>query len=213
MVCMGMDSNFDLIVLAASAGGLEAIEAILAELPADWTVPIAIVLHRTNQVPNLLSQVLGRRTMLRVKPAEVGETPAAGVIYLAPPDMHLTLSSDGTFTCHHGALIHHLHSSADPLLRSAAEVFGRRVIAVVLSGGGSDALDGVRAVHDAGGVVVAQDRATSRVFGMPGAAISSGVVNYTLPVERIGPALRALVRHGQLPRSSGIHPDPDAPAQ
>ncbi|MEP6574011.1 MAG: chemotaxis protein CheB [Gemmatimonadota bacterium] len=194
---MHRDSQFRLVVLAASAGGLEGIEIILASLPADWPLPVAVVLHRSIQRPNLLRDVLARSTVLTVKQAETGEFPVPGVIYLAPSEFHLALRADGTFVCRDGALIHHLRSSADPLFCSAADVIGSGVIAVVLSGGGTDALDGVLAVHRAGGVVIAQDKETSRVFGMPGAAISSGVVDYTLPIERIGPTLCTLVREGR----------------
>src|SRR5204863_6773181 len=138
--------RFDLIVVAASAGGVDALGTIFTGLPAQFPVPLAVVQHRSMQFPNMLSKVLNRHSRLRVKTAEAGETPQPGTIYLAPPDRHLSIMADGSFGLAEGALIHHTHSAADPLFRSAAELHRNRVIAVVLTGGLGDAAEGVRAV-------------------------------------------------------------------
>jgi len=190
--------HFDLVVLAGSAGGLAAVSAVLRALPSDWSVPIAVLLHRSVQQPNLLPHVLAGRTSLRVKLVETGDVMRAGTVYVARPDLHLVLQPDRTFACHDGARIEHLLSSADPLLYSAAQVLGPRLLAVVLTGGGHDGARGVLEVHDRGGTVIAQDRATSQAFGMPSSAIATGGVTYTLPLERIPTALSELVRTGRL---------------
>jgi two-component system chemotaxis response regulator CheB len=95
--------RFDLIVVAASAGGVDALRTIFAHLPADFPVPLAVVQHRSQQFPHMLSHVLKRHSRLRVKTAEAGETPQPGTIYLAPPDRHLTIQADGSFGLTHGA--------------------------------------------------------------------------------------------------------------
>jgi two-component system chemotaxis response regulator CheB len=146
----------------------------------------------------MLAQVLGRRTKLKVRTAKAGETPAAGTIYLAPPDRHLTVTRDRTFELTDGALIHHTHSAADPLFLSAAEVYGSRVVAIVLTGGAGDAAEGARAVGLAGGIVIAQNEATSQVFSMPRATIATGQADTVLGIDEIGPALSRLVETGRL---------------
>jgi two-component system chemotaxis response regulator CheB len=190
--------HFDLIVMAASAGGVDALGTVFAALPADLPVPVAVVQHRSTHLPNMLAHVLGRYTNLPVKTAEAGETPQPGNIYLAPPDRHLSITAAGTFQLTNGIRIHHTHSAADPLFVSAAEVYRERVIAVVLTGGADDAAEGARAVGLAGGMVLAQNEATSQVFSMPKATIATGHADAVLPLEEIGPALVRLVGTGSL---------------
>ncbi|HEX6900756.1 MAG TPA: chemotaxis protein CheB [Thermoanaerobaculia bacterium] len=191
--------GFGLVTVAASAGGLAALKEILGALPADFPAPVAVVLHRTVNPPNLLPQVLSRWTSLRVKTAEEGERLRPGTIYVAPPDQHLLIGPDGICALIDGhQRILYLLSSADPLFSSAADVFQGSLIAVVLSGGGHDATGGVQAVKAKGGVVIAQDQATSQAFGMPGSAIETGCVDHVLPIQEIGPALLRLTGRGSL---------------
>lgn len=184
--------DYDLIVLAASAGGFSVLQQIVGSLPPGFPVPLVIVFHRTARVPSLLPRILARSTSLVVKEAVAGERIQPGVIYIAPADRHLKVNADRTFSTFDGQRIRHLRASANPLLDSAAEVFGKRVIAVVLSGTDSDATDGVQRVKEQGGVVIAQDQATSRFFGMPSAAIASGAVDLVLPAPEIAPVLLQL---------------------
>jgi two-component system chemotaxis response regulator CheB len=132
-----------------------------------------------------------------VKDAVEGEQLQAGTVYVAPPDKHLRITLAHTIALSDGHRIRHVLSSANPLFSSAAEVFRSRVIAVVLTGGDSDATDGVQTVRQAGGVVIAQDQTTAEQFGMPRSAIDTGCVNYVLPLDEIGPALLQLLKRGQ----------------
>jgi two-component system chemotaxis response regulator CheB len=163
------------------------------------------VQHRSPVGPSLLPRILARRTPLAVKLASEGEELRPGTVYLAPADQHLVIEARRRLAFTDGRRIRFVRSSANPLLESAAEVLGGRVIAVVLTGGGADATDGVQAVKAAGGVVIAQDRATSQVFGMPRSAIETGAVDYVLPLDEIAPTLRRLVGAGQ-------HTPPDSAA-
>jgi two-component system chemotaxis response regulator CheB len=185
---------FDLVVIAASVGGVQALGTLLSALPPDFPVPVAIVLHRTTQLPNLLADVLGRRTRLPVKMVEQLEPLRPGTVYLAPPDLHLTVRPGGTACLTDGRKIRFVRSSANPLFESAAESLGGQVLAVVLTGFGRDGTDGVQAVRARGGTVIAQDRATSEQYGMPQSAIATGCVSHVLPLREIGPALAELVR-------------------
>jgi two-component system chemotaxis response regulator CheB len=183
---------YDMVVVAASLGGIKAIGDILSVLPTDFPVPIAVVQHRTAHQPNYLAEVLGRRTKLPVRFAQAGEPIHAGTVYVAPPDSHLTIG-DHTFHLSDGKRIRHVLSSANPMFTSAAEAFKGRMIAVVLTGGDRDGTDGVQSVRNAGGFVIAQDKATCEDYSMPHSAIDTGCVNEVLPLEEIGPEIVRLV--------------------
>jgi two-component system, chemotaxis family, protein-glutamate methylesterase/glutaminase len=198
--------HFDLVVLAASAGGVGAVGTVLGGLWPDFPVPVAVVQHRTTHSPNLLTEVLQRRTALRVKLVDPGERMRPGTVYVAWPHLHLLVQPDGTLACRGGIKIQHVRSSANPMLSSAAEVFHGRLIGVVLTGYGEDATEGVQAVRAHGGIVIAQDRETSLNWGMPSAAIRSGAVCHTLPLDRIAPALLELVTTGGLRDGEPAHP-------
>ncbi len=184
--------RYELVVLTASAGGIHAIRTILAALPANFPVPIAVVQHRTPTAPSILATILGRATALRVKNAEEGDALEARTVYLAPPDGHLGVGADHRLHVSDGRRINFLRSSADPLIRSAAHALSGRVIAVVLTGSGRNGADALRDVRALGGVVIAQDQATSQYWGMPQAAIATGAVNFVLPLDDIAPMLTKL---------------------
>ena len=138
--------------------------------------------------------MLGRSSALPVVLVDSpGMRMRTGTVYVAPPDRHLVITASARFDLVGGRRIRHLRSSANPLFESAAAVFGPRVVAVVLTGGDSDATDGVQAVSAMGGTVIAQDPATARFSSMPEAAIASHCVTAVLPLDAIGPALVKLV--------------------
>jgi two-component system chemotaxis response regulator CheB len=197
--------RFSLVVVAASAGGVQALQRLLGGLPPDFPLPVVVVQHRTGTKPNLLAHVLDRHTALKVKNAEAGELPSAGTVYLAPPGEHLVVQRDRTLALFDGHKIRHVRSSANPLFASAAQVVGEGAIAVVLTGGDRDATDGVQTVKRCGGVVIAQDQASSAVFGMPRSAIETGCVDAVLPLADIAPELVRLSklapRHAEAARA------------
>lgn len=186
-----------LVVIAASMGGIHALREVLKHLPVDFPVPIAIVQHRSATQPNYLPEVLGRATRLPVTIAEEGERLRAGHVYLAPPTLHMTVAPDLRVSLQDGRKIRHLRSSANPLFSSAAEALGVGVLGVVLTGGDRDATDGVQAIRDGGGLVIAQDEATSEVFAMPASAIATGSVSRVLPLSEIGSAIVRLAERGR----------------
>ncbi|HET7365493.1 MAG TPA: chemotaxis protein CheB [Burkholderiales bacterium] len=187
-----MSASFDLVTIVASVGGLQAMEKILAGLPADFPLPIAFVQHRVTDKPEMLAKVLARHTTLKVKLAEEGETLRPGTLYVALPTLHLQVDPDRTLHHVDGVRVRHVLSSGDRLFESAAQALGRRVIGVVLSGYDKDGAAGARAIHGAGGFMIAQDAVTSPAPGMPLAAVETGCVDAVLPVEFIAPALVAL---------------------
>jgi two-component system chemotaxis response regulator CheB len=124
-----------------------------------------------------------------VKEAADGDVRQPGCVYVAPPDAHLFVESDGTLALRTDPPIRHLRPSGDVLLESLAAAYDSRCLAVVLTGSGSDGTVGARAVKDAGGTVFAQDEATSEYFGMPRAAFAAGVVDRLVPLDEIAPAV------------------------
>ena len=188
---------FDIVALAASAGGLRALSRVLAALPVDFPAVIVVVQHLDPRYRSLMADILGRRTPLRVKQAEEAEQASPATVYIAPPNRHLLVNSDGTLSLTQSERVHFLRPSADLLFESVAASYRERAIAVVLTGTGSDGAMGVQAVKKMGGTVIAQDEASAEFFGMPSAAIHSGSVDFVLPLDEIPPALVTLVIKGE----------------
>jgi two-component system, chemotaxis family, protein-glutamate methylesterase/glutaminase len=183
----------DAVLVAASAGGLSALTSVLSQLPAEFPASVAIVQHIEPHHRSMLAEILGRRCALPVTQAADGQNFQPGVVHVAPPDHHLLVDPDGTLSLTHTELVHFVRPSADLLFESGAASFGRRVIGVVLTGTGSDGSLGVEAIKRRGGTVIAQDEETSEFFGMPGAAIEAGAVDFVLPLGQIAQALTSLV--------------------
>ena len=190
--------GYAVVLVAASAGGLAAISTVLGALPAGFPIPVLVVQHLDPRHVSLMSEILRRRTSLRVEDATAGARVEAGTVYLAPPDEHLLVTRDGRLRLSHADPVHFVRPSADLLFESGAESFPGRAIGVVLSGTGSDANMGVRALERTGGTVIAQDPDSAEFAGMPQAAIDTGGVDLVLPLEEIGPALVELVERGCL---------------
>lgn len=189
---------FDVVVMAASAGGLQALNKIMQALPAGLPVPVLVVVHLDPRYPSQMAQILARSCALHVIQASDGDLLQAGTVFIAPPDRHMLITEKGAIALVLTALVNYVRPSADRLFDSAAATFGERAIGVVLTGNGSDGSAGVRAIHTAGGSVIAQDQATSDYFGMPSAAIETGMVDYILPLGEIPQALVRLISTGRI---------------
>ena len=196
---------FDVVVFGASAGGLAALSIILGELPSSFPASVALVLHLSPDYPSVLTDVLSRCTRLPVCWATGGVRMTPGTVYVAPPNRHLVFERDAAVALLNSAPVHFARPSVDLLFASAARAFGRRTLAVILSGNGYDGSNGVAEVHRLGGVVIAQDEASSQFFSMPREAIESGGVTYILPLGSIARAVRRLVALGA---SAGVDRDP-----
>jgi len=188
---------FEIVALAASAGGLPALSRLLNALPPDFPAALAVVQHLDPRHRSLMADILGKRTTLPVKEAEEGDRLMAGAVFVAPPNRHLLVNPDKTLSLSQSELVHFLRPSADLLFESVAACYRERAIAVVLTGTGSDGAMGVQAIKKMGGTVIAQDEGSSDFFGMPGAAIQTGNVDFILPLDEIASALVTLVVKGQ----------------
>jgi two-component system chemotaxis response regulator CheB len=191
------NAAFDVVALAASAGGLAALSHVFTALPADFPAALVVVQHLDARHRSMMADILRRRTQLQVKQAEEGDRLHSASILIAPPNRHLLVNPDGTLSLSQSELVHFVRPSADLLFESVASSYKDRAIAVVLTGTGSDGVTGVQAIKKLGGTVIAQDVHTSEFFGMPGAAIQSGNVDFILPLDEIAGVLVRLVVIGE----------------
>jgi two-component system, chemotaxis family, protein-glutamate methylesterase/glutaminase len=187
-------TGFDIVGFAASAGGVNALMEVLGGLPADFPAAVIIVQHLDPRHRSLMAEIIGRHSELKVKQAEENDKILPGCVYIAPPNLHLLISRSRTLTLTDSEMVHFVRPSADLLFESLATAYRDRAIAVVLSGSGADGSMGVTAVKKTGGTVIAQDQATSEFYGMPGAAVATGNVDFVLPLDEIAGALVKLVK-------------------
>lgn len=196
----------DLIVIGASAGGIEAVRQLIGELPPDLEAAVLVVLHTSGRGGSLLPQILGRATRLEASHPRDGERIRHGQIYIAPPDFHM-LVEDGHMRVLQGPR-ENLHRPAiDPLFRSAAVHAGRRTIGVVLTGLLDDGTSGLMVVKAHGGAAIVQDPETAMFSAMPKNALEQVPEATVLPLERIAAELMRLVKEA-LPEEEK---DPPAP--
>lgn len=182
--------DYDIVAIGASTGGIHALSQVFRELPTGFRLPIVITQHLpASFMPYFAAQI----ALLAGRPCEVATDRLRvrpGRIIIAPGDAHLKcvkLSDGGAaFRLTHEAAASGCMPSVDPMLASIADVYGPRMLAIILSGMGRDGAEGARRVHQLGGCVVAQDQASSVVWGMPGAVASSGVADAVLPPDAIG---------------------------
>lgn len=181
------------VAIVASTGGPAAVQRILADLPREFPIPIAVVQHIARGFVGGLADWLDASCNLRVKVAEHGETVARHTVLLAPDDRHLAVGPGGRVVLSDAPAVNGFRPSGTHLFESAAEAYGAGLGAIILTGMGRDGVDGLAAVKAKGGYVIAQDEATSVVYGMPREAVAEGVVEALLPVEEIAARLALLV--------------------
>jgi two-component system chemotaxis response regulator CheB len=201
-----------LVVIGASAGGVEVLRRVVAALPADLPAAVCIVLHIAPESPSALAQILERAGPLPCRSAEDGDRLEPGRILVAPPDRHLVVE-DGCVRLTTGPRENGHRPSVDVLFRSAAAAMNGHVIGVVLSGSRDDGSAGLARIKSAGGAAVVQDPADALYAGMPSSAIGSTAVDVIAPSSLIADAIERLVRghEGTPDRTLGAEePRPDA---
>ncbi|MHB8621652.1 MAG: chemotaxis-specific protein-glutamate methyltransferase CheB [Chloroflexota bacterium] len=181
------------VAIAASTGGPQAIQAVLQALGSDLGVPVLVVQHIGQGFAAGMAAWLATTCPQVVKLAEQGEVPVGGTVYLAPEDSHLLVTHRGSLALSQAPRRGSFRPSADVLFESASEVYGARVVGVILTGMGDDGVAGLRLLRAAGAPTIAQDEATSVVYGMPRAAVEAGAAGQVLPLSAIGPGIRWLL--------------------
>jgi two-component system chemotaxis response regulator CheB len=187
----------EVVVIGTSTGGPNALTEVFRCFPADWSVPILIVQHMPPDFTARLAERLSAISRLRVREAVAGEAVSAAQAWVAPGNYHLLVQRHGEMfrlALNQEAPVHSCRPAVDVLFRSAAEVYGAGVLAVILTGMGQDGLAGCASIRAAGGQVLAQDQASSVVGSMPGAVANAGLADQILPLEHIG---HAIIRRAQ----------------
>ena len=184
------------LLIGVSTGGPAALDVLLPALPASFPLPVLIVQHMPELFTKLLAERLNGRCPLRVTEAVAGEPVRAGNIYIARGDWHMEaaagVSATPVLRLTQEQPENHCRPAVDVLFRTAVQVYGGRVLAVVLTGMGYDGLAGSRIIREHGGTVLAQDQATSAVWGMPGAVAQAGLPHRILPLNAIAPEILRL---------------------
>lgn len=204
-------TGHDIIVVGASAGGVEALSRLVSDLPEDLPAAVFIVLHMGPHSTTALPHILARRTKLAVEHARDGEPIENGRIYVALPDRHLLVGRD-TVRVSTGPKENGHRPAVDSLFRTAAAAYGPRVVGVVLSGSRDDGTAGLRAIHARGGLAVVQDPDEALFPGMPQSALAGDHPDFVVPVGEIGSLLSDLARKEPKPegRSPTMPDDLDA---
>jgi two-component system chemotaxis response regulator CheB len=182
------------VVIGASTGGPAALNTVLRQLPADFRVPVVVVQHMATGFTQGLVEWLQLDSRLPLRLARHGERLMSGEVYFAGEGQHLVFLERGVLGGDSSPAISHVRPSATVLFQSAAATYGAEAIGVLLTGMGDDGARGLLAIHDKGGMTLAQDAATSVVYGMPRVAAELGAARYVLALEKIAPTLAQLVR-------------------
>lgn len=185
IVAVDNGSQYDIVGICSSTGGPAALEYLFRQLPPGFPAPIVVVQHITEGFLQGLVEWLNLATPLAVKIADDGEVARAGVIYFAPEHCHLVVSPGGLLRYSEADAVRCHRPSGELLFSSMAEWFGGRSIGVMLTGMGEDGVDGLAEIAERGGVVIAQDAATSAIYGMPRAVVERSVATEVLPLDRI----------------------------
>jgi two-component system, chemotaxis family, protein-glutamate methylesterase/glutaminase len=189
----GKRPNGHIVVIGTSTGGPAALRRLLTDLPGAFPAPILVVQHIARGFVDGLANWLGGGCPLRVKVATEAEELLAGTVYLAPDEHHLGVTSRGRVALSDGTPIGGFRPSITHLFRSAARNFNGATVAALLTGMGSDGVEGLRTVRAAGGRILLQDEASSVVFGMAQEALKADLADSVLSIDRIGPRLVELV--------------------
>ncbi|MBA4058298.1 MAG: chemotaxis protein CheB [Marivirga sp.] len=177
--------NYLAIVIGVSNGGLNALSTILSGIPKNYQTPIIIVQHRSKGERDLLEAVLQQKCEITIKQADEKENIVGGLVYIAPPDYHLMIEADRTFSLSIDASVRYSRPSIDVLFESAAEVYKDKLIGIILTGSNDDGANGMRSIHQNGGFTIAQNPGEAKDGAMPLASIRTGAVRQVLLLKEI----------------------------
>jgi two-component system chemotaxis response regulator CheB len=184
--------GLEAIVVGASAGGVEALLSIFGRLPTTFGLPIIAVLHLPDERRSQLAEVFARRLRIPVKEARDKESIEAGTLYFAGPGYHLSVEQDRSLSLSQEDRVHHSRPAIDFLFASAADAYGRGLLAILLTGANQDGARGLAHVKQSGGVTVVQDPAEARIAVMPLAALALHTPDHILSLSQIGSLLASL---------------------
>ncbi len=191
---MPNQKKYQIIVIGGSAGAMTVLVELLPNFPADFPVPIVIAVHLHPRQDDAHIERLASQCALRVKEADEKEPIVAGAIYLAPPNYHLLIESDRTFSLSIDERVNYARPSIDVLFETAAQVYGPQTVGIVLTGANNDGANGLRLIKERGGLAIVQDPRTAESTFMPQAALEATTVDHTLSVPEISKLLLRIVQ-------------------
>jgi two-component system, chemotaxis family, protein-glutamate methylesterase/glutaminase len=174
-----------LLAIGGSAGSLQVILSVLRAIGDHFPMPVLVVLHRNNVFESSLEGVFSSRTGMPIKEVEEKEPLLDGTVYLCPADYHVLLETDFSFSLDYSERVHFSRPSIDVTFRSAADVYGAGLLALLLSGGNADGAEGLQYIHEHGGMTIVQDPVTADVPYMPQQAIIRMQPDLVLPTDEI----------------------------
>jgi two-component system, chemotaxis family, protein-glutamate methylesterase/glutaminase len=184
---------FELVVVGASWGGLQALRWLLEGLPDDFPTPLVVAQHRSSDSSDVMVRVLQSHSPLAITEASDKDAIEPGHVYIAPPDYHL-LVEPGSLALSTEGFVHHSRPSIDVAFESAADAYADRLVGVILTGANTDGSAGLKRIRDGGGVTVVQDPATAARPEMPSAAMAAVKGAKVLPLRKIAPFLVEICR-------------------
>lgn len=185
---------YEAVVIGVSAGGLAALTKLLGVLPASYPVPVVVVQHRSRDERFLLEEVLQVKCKIRIRQVDEKEAMKPGFVYLAPPDYHLLMEEDRSFSLSYEPPVNYSRPSIDVLFETAAQVIGTKLLGIILTGANADGAYGMKMIRKYGGMTIAQDPATADYPDMPEAAIRTGSIQKIMELDAIGDFLLALAK-------------------
>ena len=188
----GLSGRIDAIVIGASAGGIEALMTLLPGLGATLSIPIFIVLHLPRDRPSLLPEIFAPKCPLMVCEAQDKEPVRPGTVYFAPPDYHLLIDEGPRLALSCDEPVNYSRPSIDVLFESAADVYGPRLLGIILTGANEDGAAGLAAVHSAGGISIVQQPHSAQVKSMVLSALNRNPASHVLGLEGISALLATL---------------------
>jgi two-component system chemotaxis response regulator CheB len=177
--------NYEAIVMGVSSGGMSAMKVMFSLLPVDFNIPIIIVQHVSPRSDSQWIELLNEKSNLLIKEADEKEKIEQGIVYIAPPNYHLLIESNKTFSLTIDDRVNFARPSIDVLFESAAEAYKNKLIGVVLTGSNNDGTKGLKRIKEYGGLTIVQDPETAESSYMPASAIAAIQVDYVLPLHGI----------------------------
>lgn len=181
--------RYKAVVVGASSGGIAALKTILSSLPEDFNMPVIIVQHIASSSGNYWIDLFDKQCLLRVKEADEKEKIEPGVVYIAPPNYHLLVERDETFSLSTDERVNYARPSIDVLFESAAEAYRETLIGIILTGANNDGAMGMKAIKEQGGLTIIQDPVTAESEYMPAAAMETIQADYIAHLNKISDLL------------------------
>ncbi len=187
------EKKYQVVVIGVSAGGMEALKKLFLDLSLDFLLPIIVTQHLHSTQSGFFIEFFDSLCALTVKEAEENEKIRYGFIYFAPPDYHLLIEDDRSFSLSSDEKVNYSRPSIDVLFESAADVYGSQLIGVILTGASSDGTNGMKRIKECGGMTIAQNPEEAEYPIMPKSAIDAGEIDHILSLNEISKFLDKVI--------------------